>query len=395
MSQTRQLKSYLKLFLGKFTKSYTPEGYYSTIDHWWNELPNRKRQANGLIKDIYPPQKIFRTPPQTIDSELYWKFKLDYGDQSRPAYLASLEQGRVWNGIAVITPRNYLLSDASIHMRVDIENPQKHPVFNHEITPPVYLDKTVALLSASGGNTFFHWLIDVLPRYDLLRRVEDWFEDIDYFIVNDLAHPFQRDSLKLLKIPQEKIITAADYPHLQAKRLIVPSFVRHQTCNIGNWAFEFLREELIPQKILDYDDSQKTKRLYISRNKASSRRLLNEDAVFDVLQKKGFEKVFLEDYSLIEQIELLATANCIIAPHGAGLTTLIFCPKNAKVLEIYSPNYVSVSYWNISSQVGLDYYYLFGAGERPKPFEDPHLRLEDIHVNIPELEATLKKMRID
>ncbi|MCT7955216.1 glycosyltransferase family 61 protein [Laspinema palackyanum] len=389
------MKSYIKSFLQKIQKSYTPQGFYPTIGDWWNQLSDRQRKSNGLIQNIYPPQTLCRQAPKTIDAELYWKFTLDYGTLSRPAYLASVEGGRFCQGVAVITPDNYLLSDASIYMRIDPNKPEKHPIFHQEIPSPTYLDKTVAVLSSAGANTFFHWIVDVLPRYALLRRSPDWFEDIDYFIVNDLAHAFQRDSLNLLNIPQEKIITAADYPHLQAKRLLVPSFVRHQTCNIGNWVFDFLRQELVPQSILDSDDSQKTRRLYISRNKASSRRLLNEEVIFDRLQPKGFEKVFLEDYSLSEQIELFATANCVVAPHGAGLTNLIFCPKNTKVLEIYSPNYVSVSYWNISNQVGLDYYYLFGSGERPKPFEDPHLRLEDIQVNIPEFEAMLKQMQLE
>lgn len=389
------MKSYLKSLFQKFQKSYTPDGVYPTIDHWWNQLSDHQRQTNGLRPNIYPPQSLSRQPPKTLDADLYWKFNLDYGTQSQPAYLASVAGGRIWNGVAIITPDNQLLSDTSIYMRVDPNNPQKHPVFRQEIQPPTYLDKTVAVLSAAGGNSFFHWIVDVLPRYDLLRRSPDWFQDIDYFIINDLAQGFQRDSLKLLNIPPEKLITVADYPHLQAKRLLVPSFVRHQTCNIGNWAFEFLRQALIPQTILDSDDTNKIRRLYISRNKASSRRLLNEDEILENLQKKGFEKIFLEDYSLTEQIKLFATANSVIAPHGAGLTNLIFCPKNSKVLEIYSPNYVSVSYWNICNQVGLDYYYLFGTGPRPQPFEDPHLRLEDIHVNISEFEAILKDMKIE
>lgn len=389
------MKSYLKSLFRKFQKSYTPEGFYPTIDDWWNQLSDHQRQTNGLKSNIYPPQSLSRQAPKTLDADLYWKFNLDYGSQSQPAYLACLEGGRICNGVAVITADNKLLSDASIHMRVDPNNPQKHPVFHQDIQPPTYLDKTVAVLSAAGGNTFFHWIVDVLPRYDLLRRSPDWFQDIDYFIVNDLAQPFQPDSLKLLDIPPEKLITAADYPHLQAKRLLVPSFVRHQTCNIGTWAFDFLRQTLVPQTIRNLDDSNKTKRLYISRHKASSRRLLNEDKILENLQEKGFDRVFLEDYSLTEQIELFATANCIIAPHGAGLTNLVFCPKNTKVLEIYSPNYVSVSYWNICNQVGLDYYYLFGTGQRPQPFEDPHLRLEDIQVDISEFEAILRRMEIE
>lgn len=371
---------------------YTPRGFYPTIDSWWAQLSLREQQKHGLRREIFPSQSLNRDLPKTIDSEMYWKFELDYGSVSRPAFVAAIHRGRFWNSSAVITPNNYLLSDTSIYMRIDPENPVQHPVFRHSIPRPVYFDRAIAILSAPGGNSFFHWMIDALPRYELLRQVRDWFDEIDCFIVNDVSHPFQKETLNLLGIPQHRILNGATYPHIISKRLFVPSFVRHQTCNIAPWVFQFLRRELMPKATTNMSPVHKKHRIYISREKAKSRRIVNESEVLNILEKYGFKKVFLESLSITEQMQLFASSEYVIAPHGAGLTNLVFCPQGTKVLEIFSPNYVSVSYWNICNQVGLDYYYLFGRGERSKANQDPHKRLEDIDVNPIEFQKILYLM---
>lgn len=176
---------------------YTPRGFYPTIDSWWAQLSLREQQKHGLRREIFPSQSLNRDLPKTIDSEMYWKFELDYGSVSRPAFVAAIHRGRFWNSSAVITPDNYLLSDTSIYMRIDPENPVQHPVFRHSIPRPVYFEQAIAILSAPGGNSFFHWMIDALPRYELLRQVRDWFDEIDCFIVNDVSHPFQKETLNL------------------------------------------------------------------------------------------------------------------------------------------------------------------------------------------------------
>jgi capsular polysaccharide biosynthesis protein len=326
--------------------------------------------------------------PKTLDTEVYWKFCQDYGEQSLPAFVATIPNGRFWKNTAVISPDNKLLSDVSICGKVDPKNPSKHPVFRRPIPPIQKLDGTVAVLSAMGANTYFHWMIDVLPRIDLLRRSGIPLNQIDYFIVNGVHLPFQQETLDIFGIPKEKAIDGTnEYPHIKADMLVVPSFPRHRTCNIGKWAFDFLREEILSTAIPT--KSEQTERIYINRSKANRRKVTNEAEVIDFLSKRGFKNIALESISVTEQARLLSAAECVIAPHGAGLTNVMFCNVGTKVIEIFSPNYVSISYWNISNQVGLDYYYLFGEGERPSKYTDPHGLSDDILVNLDSLSKIL------
>ena len=53
----------------------------------------------------------------------------------------------------------------------------------------------------------------------------------------------------------------------------------------------------------------------------------------------------------------------IISQHGAGLTNIAFCHSEAKVIEVYNERIKSVfdaSFWRISSNVGIEHYFMFG-----------------------------------
>jgi hypothetical protein len=89
------------------------------------------------------------------------------------------------------------------------------------------------------------------------------------------------------------------------------------------------------------------------------------------------------------KIQIFNSAEVVIAPHGAGLSNLIFCNPGTKVIEIFHPNWMLPSFWMISHYMNLDYYFLLGKGT----CLFNRMKLECIHENIIvdlyELQATL------
>ena len=53
-----------------------------------------------------------------------------------------------------------------------------------------------------------------------------------------------------------------------------------------------------------------------------------------LLKKHKFRKVYLEQMTIMEQVQLFRKASHVIAAHGAGLTNVLFAPKNTRILEI-------------------------------------------------------------
>ena len=77
----------------------------------------------------------------------------------------------------------------------------------------------------------------------------------------------------------------------------------------------------------------------------------------------GFEVIDPGALSPAEQVRAFAEAECIVGPHGAGLTNLAFAAPGAAVVELFARDYVNECFWALASTVeGLRYRYLVGDG---------------------------------
>jgi hypothetical protein len=130
-------------------------------------------------------------------------------------------------------------------------------------------------------------------------------------------------------------------------------------------------------------------RYYISREDSAIRRVKNESEVLGYLEKHGFRKLVLDGKSVTEQAKLFACAEWIVAPHGAGLTNILFCASGTKVLEFYPEGYSCLTYFSMSDVKGL----LYGCTAFP-PLDASHPKASDYVVELSKLEAMLLRMGI-
>ena len=76
------------------------------------------------------------------------------------------------------------------------------------------------------------------------------------------------------------------------------------------------------------------RRLYLTRQTARWRRVLNEDALLAVLNHRGFELVDPGTLTIRQQLELAADAEVIVGAFGAGMNLLLFAPADAAIIEL-------------------------------------------------------------
>ena len=96
------------------------------------------------------------------------------------------------------------------------------------------------------------------------------------------------------------------------------------------------------------------RKLFLSRELAKNRRLVNEADVLAALPA-GFERVATESMGVREQAVLFSKAAVIVAPHGAGLTNLLFARPGALVVELVPAEDPPVTYEHFATLLGHRY----------------------------------------
>ncbi|MBE9143888.1 tetratricopeptide repeat protein [Planktothrix mougeotii] len=328
--------------------------------------------------------------------------------ESLPQSITIIPDGKAWiapqkswwnvcNAIAILNSKNELLTDLSRFYPTPLPGCEtidwnQHQIFSLEEFPPLEkISGSVAVVSGLSGNVYFHWMVDILPRFAiLLQEKPDYLQSIDWFLLNSIKAPFQRETLQKLGIPEAKIIESDRHPYIQAKQLIIPSFtgsVGWVTPEIINFHRQLFDVAITPSK------NNYPERIFIRRNRAKYRQILNESDVIAYLSEWGVVPVELETLSVEEQARLFAHAKVIIAPHGAGLTNLMFCRPETLVIELVSPHYIRHYYWIISQQLRLKHYYITGEEFSCYPLQKLMYQsplIEDIYVKINTLENILQ-----
>jgi hypothetical protein len=97
-------------------------------------------------------------------------------------------------------------------------------------------------------------------------------------------------------------------------------------------------------------------RVYVTREKSSRRRIVNQEEVRATLAQHGFTEISAENLGVEEQIGLFADAEAVIGVHGAGLTNAVFSSPGTVLVEL-QPDVRKLrhTYWNLAAVSGLRY----------------------------------------
>lgn len=368
------------------------------------ELPPDWRQlaeeAPGLrCLAAFDPEEHELVTSQTIGEPLPELQAIGQSLAAPAAYTVELPHGRAWGDnlcSVVFSAQGRVIADCSTGYSEIVASSSHLP-------PPEYFAGTVAFLATRWGEvTYFHWMFDVLPRLEVLRRSGFDWEAIDRFVVNLYELPFQHQSFERLRIPHEKIIACCHtewlgsvdpvpgrVPHLTADRLLVPAIPELRIYRGASWAHQFLRDTFLePARTRRFPD-----RIYITRRSAAYRRVVNDAAVIETLEALGFRAIDPAQLPLVDQAAAFAAAKVIVAVHGAGLTNLVFSQPGTKVIEIFQPSHRQNTYWLLSNMGGLEHYHL--TAEVAPGADQATAVKQNIVINLDRLTAVLKLAGID
>lgn len=228
-------------------------------------------------------------------------------------------------------------------------------------------------ISDDWSEGFFHWFADALPRLIAIRELAKdhvvvlpkHFEKYDYI----------QTSLKIINCK-----TFFFTGKLRVKQLVVPGHLA-PTGNYNKNVLLSIRDTILKQGVIPH------KNIFVSRKKATRRKIKNEEQLLTVLTKYNFEIHYFEDYDFTQQLAVMAQAKILAGLHGAGLTNMLFMPQNGNVLELRNrKDVVNNCYFSMASDLGHKYYYLQNESNNTVTQD------ADITVNPGELDYVLKAM---
>lgn len=200
---------------------------------------------------------------------------------------------------------------------------------------------------------YFHWMTDCLPRI---------WEGIEMAPNSPILLPQSFENLRYvtdsLNLAGLEVIFFANNENLKIAELTLTA----RTSPFPNF-FEPLAKKT--RERLSIQPAQTPwKKVYISRKLAPKRKAHNEEQVESYLKEKGFEIVYAEKLSLLEQIKLMSETSLLVCLHGAALTNMLFLPKTAKVLELRNVgDAITQCYFNLASALDLPYFYTLNSGD--------------------------------
>jgi len=249
------------------------------------------------------------------------------------------------------------------------------------------LDTACSLVNWWSRN-YSHWIIHALLRLEGLEYYQEKTGIKPVLIINSNPSAWQRESLKLLGYePDDCILWNGS--KIKVNRLIVPTFRREQYFPISPAACRWLRQRLL-SNLPNVESKQHSfsPRIYVSRAKATARKVINEDDVLEALAPLGFVAYTPENMSFADEVRLFSQAEIVIAPHGAGLANMIFA-QNLIAIELFGSTGVPC-FLVLAKALGFQYGCLTADHNcRNNHYFEQH---NNIMVDIPKLRALVEEM---
>ncbi|HEY8782976.1 MAG TPA: glycosyltransferase family 61 protein [Mucilaginibacter sp.] len=205
---------------------------------------------------------------------------------------------------------------------------------------------------------YYHWICESIFRLWMVRSqldklilvLPEYYKNAD-FITGSLE-PFNIKNI--FYIPNGK--------SLMVKNLCLPQI--KPICDSYNakhlkQVSSFYRNYVLFEKKVPFDQIDK---LYVSRELAPRRKVINEKEIQEILKKYGFTIFHPERHTFLEQVAIFSQVKYLVGEHGSGLTNLLFMGKGASLLELHKNktnelDHPGFLFWYMAEALGINYYH--------------------------------------
>jgi Glycosyltransferase 61 len=227
-------------------------------------------------------------------------------------------------------------------------------------------------------SNYGHWLFESMPRIFATRHTH---RDLTMLVPAGSPH-FVRQYLELFQF--KDIYYVKEDELIFAKEVVLPN-----SFHFGLYHHELMREmKKFLLESVRIQNNTTFKRYLLSRDKAAYRKSKKEVILADQIKELGFQRLFAEDFTVKEQIEIFAQTNFLVGIHSTGHTNSLFMPTESTVVDFIVDEHHDISPYAISQINKHRFLYILckrSFADARKNFDDPILDLNLIDRNIREL----------
>ena len=245
--------------------------------------------------------------------------------------------------------------------------------------------QSLGLVDGFSGGAYYHWLLQGLPR--LLFLSDALQEKIPVFLPSQAPSRFIEETLELLPSAVFRHFSALHFRRpgvaLDAKNII--SVRLHETAG-GDAAVLYPSKLAVDRLRRAFQSDSSEKRnlstlLFIVRAATEARAFGNREAVTaslaGVAASRGLQFVLFDGntFSMKATIDIFQSAKLVVGVHGAGLANIVFCHRDAAVLELALPEPEFREYEVLAQHLSLSYaaFYLPPSNFEARVFPRPSL----------------------
>lgn len=291
--------------------------------------------------------------------------------RSEPAFGCLFKEARIYDSPFVfIAPDDRFIASLSSFLGSD---PQGHCVFDKPHLGKVHRVKGRTLLLYDSNN-YWHFIQEGLPRLRLAEQAGHSLRDFDHILAPHPLTSWQTEIFQELGLDVSRVLARGGRKHY----LFDEIFVGETSFETGSpiWTFPFLQEKFASDPRCENFQPSATsaRRIYITRRKADTRRIANEETFLSCLVEQGFEILEMEGMRFSEQKRAFQNAEIVISSQGAALTNLLFCRPECRILVLWNEeaqqfdgmpsNHIDM-WWVACALLGLPYVALFGKSCTP------------------------------
>lgn len=306
------------------------------------------------LEILRPATQYRREPARVLNPELALP-------KTRRRYERSLEQSLPSEGVAlfhdaILYGKGRIVTAEGLLLAESLET-HRDPVPAPPSGDPAATFETAVSVIKRGSRNYGHFLVEMLPR--LVLNAGHYPADAPILLHRD-SERFALPMLSAAGIAADRVAWIGDDP-VAVRDLVWPT--RNCFGRLANspYVFPFLRE--LAERL--GGGATPSRRLFVSRRDAATRRLTNDDEVFAALEPHGFELVSPGHLPFEEQVATFAQAEAVVGIGGAALTNTAFMPPGGAVLMLGPRTMGGYLFWDISEHCDLTFAVLFGEIDGP------------------------------